>query len=106
MNPQVMKANNPVLWKIKKLSREVLGNAGSENYRQKLVFDLLNAVRANDQNRFLWILLRALNVHSKDNPKAKELASVLMRVFPSSEADFEKAAYSIIFGIMAGGDEE
>ncbi len=91
------------LWKIKKLSGEVLGKAGSDNYRQKLVFDLLNAVKANDQNEFLWILLRAINAHSKENQKAKELSSVLIEVFPSSESEFEKVAYSIILGIMAGG---
>lgn len=88
---------------IKELSVDVLGKAGSDNYRQKLVFDLLNAVKANDQNKFLWILLRAINAHSKDNPEAKKLASVLMEVFPSSEANFEKLAYSVILGIMAGG---
>ena len=92
------------LRRIKSLSKEVLGTVGSDNYRQKLVFDLLNAVKANDQNRFLWILLRALNAHSKDNRKARELASVLMEVFPSSESDFEKVAYSVILGIMAGGE--
>ena len=98
-----MSVQDKVLWRIKRLSKEVLGKAGSDNYRQKLVFDLLNAVKANDQDRFLWILLRALNAHSKDNPKAKELASALMDVFPSSEADFEKVAYSVILGIMTGG---
>ncbi|WP_367884146.1 hypothetical protein [Thermococcus sp. JCM 11816] len=49
--------------------------------------------------------LKALNAHSKDNPKAKELASVLMEVFPSSEAEFEKVAYSIVLGTMAGGED-
>ncbi|WP_324735713.1 hypothetical protein VFC49_00475 [Thermococcus sp. SY098] len=98
-----MPVQNKVLWRIKSLSKEVLGKAGSDNYRQKLVFDLLNAVKANDQDRFLWILLRAINAHSKDNPKANELASALMDVFPSSEADFEKVAYAVILGIMAGG---
>ncbi len=99
-----MQVQDRTLWKIKSLSREVLGRAGSENYRQKLVFDLLNAVKANDQNRFLWVLLRAINAHSKDNRKAKELASTLIEVFPSSESDFEKVAYSVILGIMAGGE--
>jgi len=99
-----MLVQDKVLWKIKSLSREVLGRAGSDNYRQKLVFDLLNAVKANDQDRFLWVLLRALNAHSKDNPKAKELASVLMEAVPSSETEFEKVAYSVILGIMAGGE--
>ena len=101
---QKMKVNEEMLRLIKRLSGDVLGKVGSDNYRQKLVFDLLNAVKANDQDRFLWILLRALNAHSKDNPEdAKKLASALMEVFPSSEADFEKVAYSLILGIMAGG---
>lgn len=98
-----MSVQERMLRKIKNLSKDVLGKAGSDNYRQKLVFDLLNAVKAKDQDRFLWILLRALNAHSKDNPKAKNLASAFMEVFPSSEADFEKVAYSTILGIMAGG---
>lgn len=99
-----MPVQEKMLWRIKNLSREVLGRTGSDNYRQKLVFDMLNAVKASDQDRFLWILLRALNAHSKDNPKAKEFASALMKVFPSSEAEFEKIAYSVILGIMAGGE--
>ena len=94
------------LKEIKELSGKVLGKAGSDNYQQKLVFDLLNAIKAKDQDRFLWILLRAINAHSKDNPEAKKLASSLRNVFPSSEADFEKVAYSVILGIMAGGGDE
>jgi len=99
-----MVVQNRMLGKIKSLSKEVLGRAGSNNYRQKLVFDLLNAVKADDQDRFLWVLLRAINAHSKDNRKAKGLASALMEVFPSSDSDFEKIAYSVILGIMAGGE--
>ena len=99
-----MSVQDRMLRRIKTLSKDVLGKAGSDNYRQKLVFDLLNAVKANDQDRFLWVLMRALNAHSKDNPKARELAATLMEVFPSSEADFEKVAYSVILGIMAGGE--
>ncbi len=100
------KVDDPTLWDIKRLSGEVLGKVSSDSYKQKLVFDLLNAVKAKDQNRFLWILLRAINAHSKDNSEnVKKLSSVLMEVFPSSDSDFEKVAYSIILGIMGGGGE-
>ena len=92
--------------KIRDITSEVLGKAGSENYRQKLVFDLLNAIKANDQRRFFWILLRVLNAHSKDSPKAMKLARLLGETFPLSESDFEKVSYSIVLGIMAGGGKE
>ncbi|HIP89566.1 MAG TPA: hypothetical protein EYH24_06530 [Thermococcus paralvinellae] len=90
--------------KIRDITSEVLGKVGSENYRQKLVFDLLNAIKANDQRRFFWILLRALNAHLKDSSKARELARLLGKTFPLPESDFEKVSYSIVFGIMAGGE--
>jgi len=100
----VGKVDDSTLSNIKNLSRKVLGKIGSDSYRQKLVFDLLNAVKARDQSRFLWIILRAINAHSKDNPEdAKKLSSTLMKVFPSSDSEFEKVAYSIILGIIAGG---
>ncbi|NJF23814.1 hypothetical protein E3E33_09525 [Thermococcus sp. GR5] len=103
-NEEVRKLSPSKLKKIRELSSKTLGKAGSDNYRQKLVFDLLNAVKAKDQDRFLWILLRALNAHIKDNPEAKRLASLLGEAFLSSEADFEKVAYSVILGIMSGGE--
>lgn len=92
-----------LLRNIRDLSSRALGKAGSDNYRQKLVFDLLNTVKANDQNRFLWILLRTLNAQAKDNPDARRLADLLGKAFLSSEVEFEKVAYSVILGIMAGG---
>ena len=99
------KVDDSTLQDIKRLSGEVLGKVSSDSYIQKLVFDLLNAVKAKDQSRFLWILLRAINAHSKGNSKAKKLASALMEVFPSSNPDFEKVAYSVILGILGGGRE-
>ncbi|WP_048147941.1 hypothetical protein [Palaeococcus ferrophilus] len=101
---KVRKLSLSELRRLRELSSKTLGKAGSENYRQKLVFDLLNAVRSKDKDRFLWVLLRALNSQVKDNPEAKRLAGLLGEVFLSSGEDFEKVAYSIILGIMAGGE--
>ncbi|ASJ08831.1 hypothetical protein A3L11_06180 [Thermococcus siculi] len=97
-------SSSELLRDLQRLSSRALGKAGSDNYRQKLVFDLLNAVKANDQNRFFWILLRALNAQVKDNSDAKRLANLLGEAFLSSEANFEKVAYSVILGIMSGGE--
>ncbi len=101
------KLNPPkLLREVQDLSSKTLGKTSSDNYRQKLVFDLLNAVKANDQNRFLWILLRTLNAQTTDNSDAKRLTNLLGKAFLSSEVEFEKVAYSVILGIMAGGGDK
>ena len=106
-------------WKSKKLSEDKLktiknlatnafSKIGSENYRQKLVYKLLNIAKSDNQKEFFDVLLRALN-SQKDNIKAKELAEELKDIYPITSGSFEKLAYSVIMGIMSvksesGGD--
>ncbi|MFW6120600.1 MAG: hypothetical protein ACOC80_06825 [Petrotogales bacterium] len=89
---------------LKYLTNKALSKVGSENYRQKLAFNLLNTVKADDQNEFFWILLRALSSR-KDDGNIKNLSSELQRIYPLTPVDFEKVAYSIIMGIIASESE-
>ena len=76
----------------------------SENYRQKLVYNLLNAVKGNNQKEFFWMVLRALNARS-DKIETSKVSEKIGKIYPLSPSEFEKLAYSIILGIMsAGGD--
>ncbi len=89
-------------WKIMNDIREVFKGL-SNNYRQKLVFNLLNAVKCNDQRAFFWTVCRVLNAKS-DNPKVAEMSERIGKMFPLNSSEFEKVAYSIILGIMSAGD--
>lgn len=75
----------------------------SEPYKQKLVFNLLNAIKANDQKEFFWVLLKTINAKIKDNKDAKELSEKLefMNQVYNIPNDFEKMAFSIVMGIMS-----
>lgn len=92
------------LKRVKNLATDAFSKIGSENYRQKLVYNLLNITKANNQKEFFWTLLRALN-SQKDDAKAKELAKELRDLYPITFRDFEKIAYSIIMGIMSTKSE-
>lgn len=72
-------------------------NDTSENYKQKILYNLLNATKTGDQKRFFDILLRALVANLEDS---RELASKISELQFKNE-DFEKFSYSIILGIMA-----
>jgi len=85
---------------IKIYTKKAFENIGSESYRQRLVYKLLNTAKADNQNDFLSSLLRALNSRKGDE-NVKRLSRKLEWLFPLSPANFEKVAYSIIIGIMA-----
>ncbi len=74
----------------------------SSNYRQKLVYNLLNAVKGNNQKEFFWTILRALNARS-DKSEVAKLSEEIGKMYPLSSYEFEKVAYSIILGIMSAG---
>jgi hypothetical protein len=78
----------------------------SDSYKQKLVYDLLETVRNNDQREFFYILLKTIN-KPKDN--FKELWTKLQKYYDvMPEEAFVNFAYSIIIGIMAtysGGEK-
>lgn len=85
---------------IKIYTKEAFENIGSESYRQRLIYKLLNTAKVNNQNDFFSSLLRALNSR-KDDKNVKRLSRKLEWLYPLSPANFEKVAYSIIMGIMA-----
>jgi len=71
----------------------------SDNYKQKLVYNLLERVRNNDQREFFYILLKAIN---KPKENFKELWKELKEKYDvMPEETFINFAYSIIVGIMA-----
>lgn len=92
------------LWKIKEYTNNAFNKIGSESYRQKLVYSLLNTVKVSNQNEFFSILLRALN-GQKGNENVKKLCAELLRIHPLTQKNFENVAYSIIMGIMSAKSE-
>jgi len=76
----------------------------SDNYRQKLVYNLLNAVKGNNQKEFFWTVLRALNARL-DKPEVTRLSEEIGRMYPLISSEFEKLAYSVIMGIMSAKSE-
>jgi len=71
----------------------------SDNYKQKLVYDLLEAAKNNDQNRFFYLLLKAIN---KPKENFKGLWVELEKNYDIlPEKAFINFAYSIIIGIMS-----
>lgn len=88
------------LWKIKKYTNNAFKKVGSDNYRQKIVYKLLNTTKVNNQSEFFSILLRALNAQ-KTNSDVKNLSEKLQEIYPLTSKNFENVAYSIIMGIMA-----
>ncbi|MDI6723498.1 MAG: hypothetical protein QMD61_02495 [Methanobacterium sp.] len=95
---------NEKMWEIKKFTNKAFSNIGSENYRQKIVYNLLNTVKVSNQSDFFSILLRTLNAQ-KDNEDVKKLSSKLMEIYPLTPGNFENVAYSIIMGIMSAKSE-
>ena len=77
----------------------------SSNYRQKLVYNLLNAVKGNNQKEFFWMVFRVLNANS-DNSKVAKMSEKIGKIYPLSSSEFEKVAYSIILGIVSSGGEK
>ena len=77
----------------------------SDSYRQRLVYNLLNIVRAGNIQEFLWTLLRHLNA-KKDSPAVKEVVEAISELYQYSSKFFEKWAYSVIIGIMETKSEK
>ncbi len=87
------------LEKLKKAVEDSFGQEESDNYKQRLVYNLLEAVRNNNQKEFFYILLRAIN---KPKNNFKELWTKLKEYYDvMPEEVFINFAYSIIIGIMA-----
>ena len=87
------------LWKLKKATYESFTHEKSKNYKQKLVYDLLEAVKNKDQNRFFYLILKAIN---KPKENFKKLWDELEKNYDILlEEAFVNFAYSIIIGIMS-----
>lgn len=87
---------------IKKAAMNVFKNE-SDNYKQKLVYNLLETVKNNDQSRFFYILLKTIN---KPKENFKELWDALEKSYDViPEEAFINFAYSIIIGIMGTYNE-
>ena len=104
------------LRKLLSLTTEVFSKIGTERSRQRLIYDLLNALKTDDRKRFLWLILKNINtLKPKDRSKANELTELLNTLYIEHETpeNFEKIAYAIVMGIMTieevrggGKDEE
>lgn len=76
----------------------------SRNYKQKLLYGLLAAVRNSDRNKFLNILYTNLNAMNKGGTQ-KHLVDNLMAEYENIQGPhFETYAYAIIAGILASND--
>jgi len=90
-------------WQIRNEMQNIFKDT-SDNYRQKLVYNLLNAVKGNNQKEFFWMVLRALNTRL-DKPEVTRLSEEIGKMYPLSSYEFEKLAYSVIMGIMSAKSE-
>jgi len=88
-------------------SVRVVFSSVSQNYRQKLVYKLLNTIKTGDRNEFYWNVARVLNANT-DNPETIKISEKLLKLGILSSKDFEKVAYAVIFGIISvrGGKNE
>src|SRR3989338_7582302 len=74
----------------------------SDNYKQKLLYNLLNATKIGNQEKYFEILLRAMNANLKDSKEFQDFADELNEKYTKiNNTNFEKFANSIILGIMA-----
>ncbi|MGC9079852.1 MAG: hypothetical protein ACP5G1_03890 [Nanopusillaceae archaeon] len=71
----------------------------TDNYKQKLVYNLLETVKNNDQKEFFYILLKTINKPKEDY---KELWEYLQKNFDiMPENIFVNFAYTLIISIMS-----
>jgi len=105
---QKVVGNTPLnidLKKLKEASKESFRNE-SDNYKQKLVYNMLEAIKNNDQSRFFNILLRAINKPKENFKQLWETLEQNYDVMPNEA--FINFAYTIVLGIMAtyaGGEK-
>jgi len=93
------------LKELKKVAAGVF-QGESDNYKQKLVYKMLEAVKNNDQNQFFYILLKAINKPKEDFKRLWHIFAKNYDVMPDEA--FMNFAYTIIIGIMStySGDKK
>jgi len=105
---QKVVGDKPLCLDLQKIREAVINGFKnkSDNYKQKLVYNLLETIRNNDQKEFFYILLKAIN---KPKENYKELWGELQKTYDvMPEEAFINFAYTIIIGIMAtyeGGEK-
>ena len=77
----------------------------SSNYKQKILYNLLNATKVGDQKRFFDILYRAMAANLENSKELAEKISELQSK-TNKPQDFEKFSYSIILGIMVSKNKQ
>jgi len=71
----------------------------SDNYKQRLVYQLLEAVKNKDQGEFFYILLKTIN---KPKEGSHYFSHILQKNYDTMPDEiFINFAYSIILGIMS-----
>ncbi len=108
-----MEQNRENIEKIYAVSREnldnlrreitkIFGDIGTEKSRERMVFEMLEAIKTRNKDRFLWLLLKTLNLHG-DDPRVKNLINSLgeMHIPDETDDNFEKISYTIVIGIMS-----
>lgn len=88
------------IYRLEKITRESFRDV-SDNYKQKLVYNLLEAAKNYDQHNFFNRLLTALN--KPDEEKYGGLLSELseLKKYAMPNEVFTDVAYAIILGIMS-----
>ncbi len=103
------------LKKLRDMTTKVFSKVGTVKSRQRLIYDLLNALKTEDRKRFLWLILKNINnLKSENRNEASKLTKILSSQYIEYETpeNFEKIAYTIVMGIMcsenieAGGTNE
>ncbi len=92
---------------LRKNTTEVFSNIGTEKSRERMVFEMVEAIKTRSRDRFLWLLLKPLNSYAGDY-HVKNLIKYLaeMHIPDESDENFEKISYTIVIGIMSakGGE--
>ncbi|MEM4158505.1 MAG: hypothetical protein QXH71_02085 [Candidatus Anstonellaceae archaeon] len=76
----------------------------SDNYKQKLVYKLLQSLKSNNQKEFFYILIRAINKPGE----FQRLIQTLEKYYDAMPKEvFINFGYSLIIGIIStyGGEE-
>jgi len=101
---QKVVGDRPIIMDLEDIRKAVSEGFKSEstNYKQKLVYNLLETIRNNDQKEFFYILLKAINKPKKDYTLLLEQLNKSYDVMP--EEAFTNFAYTVLIGIMATYD--
>ncbi len=77
-----------------------------EKAKQRIVYDLLNYLKTNNRNQFLYQVLKLLAPYMKEE-SVRKLSSLLnkMDIEYDTPENFQKLGYTIIMGIMSSGGE-